>query len=116
MSQSDNPPVPHHREWIVIDHVDLFSQVLDPFLKSEDGDFNFKIAVLLEYIKSLSSFKINVEVRNELWHQNPRSHMRCTRVLTVNKHIFCVIADLHTGIMFRACAFPTKTFRWNCCG
>ena len=61
-SQPDVRHVPHHRNNVVLDQNDVFTQILEPFAANKDIDYQFKFAVLTEYLKSLDSLKIKVKV------------------------------------------------------
>ncbi|XP_076812733.1 regulator of MON1-CCZ1 complex-like isoform X1 [Clavelina lepadiformis] len=60
-SQPDVRHVPHHRNNVVLDQNDVFTQILEPFAANKNIDYQFKFAVLTEYLKSLDSLKIKVK-------------------------------------------------------
>jgi len=61
-TQPDSNPVPHHREWVVLDQNDIYGQVLEPMVENEQVPGKYKVAVLTEYVRSLDSFKISIKV------------------------------------------------------
>nr|CAB3265608.1 uncharacterized protein C18orf8 homolog [Phallusia mammillata] len=61
-TQTETSSIPsRHRDWVVVDQNDLYAQVFFPFSESEEIKSSFKVSVLIEYIKSLHSFKVDIQ-------------------------------------------------------
>nr|XP_002121064.1 regulator of MON1-CCZ1 complex [Ciona intestinalis] len=60
-AQPDNPVLPSHRDCVVIDQNDMLTHVLTPFVGDCDVIHTFKIAIMMEYLKSLELFRIKTK-------------------------------------------------------
>ena len=61
-TQPESNPLPHHRDWVVLDQLDVHVQVLEPMVEAGEVPGEYKVAAITEYIRSLDSFKITIKV------------------------------------------------------
>uniref|UniRef100_A0A8C4PY00 Regulator of MON1-CCZ1 n=1 Tax=Eptatretus burgeri TaxID=7764 RepID=A0A8C4PY00_EPTBU len=101
------PPTPHKpvRSHAVVDQWEMYTSVLVPFAESKTISYKFVIAVLMEYIRSLTQFHIHAQhylyelvintlVRNNAFYQ--LHQLLQYHVLSDSKKLACLMLSLES--------------------